>query len=111
MIVQETPQETDAKNENSMLRNNVYVAVEPTDDDMVHLAVHNGAGNNPTVEMHKWAHIQQHIAKGQPKPVLPGAEEGGGAMNEAMTAAVSQQSSNIGAMAAQTEQLPMVSTN
>lgn len=111
MIVQETPQETDAKNENTMLRNNVYVAVEPTDDDLVHLAIHNGAGDNPTVEMHKWAHIQQHISKGQPRPVLPGAEEGGGAMNEAMTAAVSQQSSNIGAMAAQTEQLPMVSTN
>lgn len=110
-IVQETPQETDAKIENEQLRNNFWVNVEPTDDDMVHLAVHNGAGDNPTVQMHKWAHIQQYIAKGQPKPELPGAEDGGGAMNEAMTAAVSQQSSNIGAQAAQTEQLPVVSTN
>ena len=110
MIVQETPQETDAKTENLQLRNKVYVGIEPTDDDMVHLAIHNGAGDNPVVEMHKWAHIQQYIQKGQPKPVLPGADEGGGAMNEAMTAAVSQQSSNIGAMAAQTENLPVVTT-
>jgi hypothetical protein len=31
-------------------------------------------------------------------------------MNEAMTAAVAQQSSNIGAMAAQTEQMPIVTS-
>jgi hypothetical protein len=69
-----------------------------------------GAGDNSYVQAHVWAHIQQHINKGQPKPMLPGAEEGGGAMNEAMTAAVAQQSSNIGAMAAQTEQMPIVTS-
>lgn len=111
MIVGETPQETDAKNENGILRYGQFVPVEPSDDDLTHLAIHTGAGDNPVVEMHKWAHIQQHIAKGQPKPVVPGSEEGGaGAMNEAMTAAVSQQSANIGAQVAQTEQMPMVTT-
>lgn len=101
----DTPDEMLAKDENLMLRDNKWVNVNPTDDDLQHMAVHKAAGNTEATLAHVRAHIDAYIAKGKPMPQAP---EAGGVEKEVASAAVAQQSSSIGANAAQIQNLPLV---
>lgn len=106
IILHDTPDEMMAKDENLILRDDEWVNVSETDDDLQHIAVHKAAGNTMATLAHIQAHIQAYIAKGKPLPM--GNSESSGVEKEVASAAVAQQASSIGANAAQIQNLPMV---
>jgi hypothetical protein len=106
IILHDTPDEMMAKDENLILRDDEWVNVSETDDDLQHIAVHKAAGNTMATLAHTQAHIQAYIAKGKPLPM--GNSESSGVEKEVASAAVAQQASSIGANAAQIQNLPMV---
>jgi hypothetical protein len=62
-----TVDELDAEDENERLSNGQAVEVEPTDDDMIHVEMHNKAADTPE----KYAHIKAHRKNMLLKKVRP----------------------------------------
>lgn len=101
-LIPKMPQELIAENENGLLLNGLPVQIKPTDDDVTHLILHNAGGNSPQCVLHRLAHIQQFIAKGQPKE----EQNTSGAQNSM----VAQQSSQMAGQQAQQQAAPQITT-
>lgn len=102
-IIPKMPQELIAENENALLLNGFDVTIKPTDDDVAHLVLHNAASKSPKAVLHRMAHIQQFIAKGQPQPMAANPQ-----MQNSMQA---QQSSQMAGQQAQQQSTPQITTN
>jgi hypothetical protein len=102
-IIPKLPQELLAESENSRLLNGFPVSIKPTDDDVAHLIIHNAAGNDPKAVLHRMAHIQQFIKKGQPQEQNENTQ-----MQNSMA---SQQSAQIAGQQSQQQSMPQLTTS
>jgi len=90
-----TPQEMIAVQENNDMLNNIFVGIDPSDDDMTHLIVHKGSGNSPQSIAHRMAHVQAAINKGlNPEAPVEGGGTQGTAKNAMLSSALAQTSSD-----------------
>lgn len=73
-VIPPSVDELDAEEENEELSGNSIVEVEPTDDDIVHIDVHNKASDTKAKESHIAAHRNNMLLKKQRPELFPQEE-------------------------------------
>lgn len=65
-----------ALNENMALAKDIFVPINPEDDDLAHIITHKTQGiENPAMAIHIQSHVEAHIAKGGSTSQITPADE------------------------------------